>query len=293
MTGFTRLTLIIISLGLLLPSSFAMAQANPAGTVDPTGEMQNSGRFIWADLVTGDAEKAGDFYRDLFHWEIRKVDGRYFMASNNGRNLAGIAELPAGNEDPSHTRWVPYVSVNDPDSFSAYAVENGGEVLLPPKDIEGRGRFALLGDPEGAVFGVLKPTSGDPEDHVSEIGNWAWLELWGNSPGDLARFYSRAGFQPMENESIGGKTEDIILGSEGRERAGIRKKTNADQGSTWLLYIRVRDLAQTIAKAEKLGGVMVITASEIESKYPVTVMADPTGGVFAVVELAPENEENK
>ena len=60
-----------------------------------------------------------------------------------------------------------------------------------------------------------------------------------------------------------------------------------------MLYILVDDLGQTLTKAKKLGGVIVIEASEIESKYPVAVMADPTGGVFAVVELASENEENK
>jgi predicted enzyme related to lactoylglutathione lyase len=292
MTGRTRLSLIIFSLGLLLSPSYALAQSDPAGTGDPSGENQQSGRFIWADLVTGDAEKAGDFYRDLFHWEIRKMDDRYFMASHSGRELAGIAELPDGNEEGRHTRWVPYVSSNDPDGFSSYAANNGGEILLPPKDIEGRGRFALLGDPEGAVFGVMKPTSGDPEEHVSEIGNWAWLELWGNSPGDLAKFYSRAGFQPLEDEDSGGKTEDIILGSAGKARAGIRKKTDPARESTWLLYIRVSDLGETVAKAKKLGGVMVIEASEIGSKYPVAVVADPTGGVFAVVELASEKEEN-
>lgn len=292
MTRLTRLSLTIFSLGLLCSSSFAMAQADPADTVDPSGEIQQSGRFIWADLITGDAEKAGDFYRDLFHWEIRKIDNRYFMASHSGRELAGIAELPDGNEDGRHTRWVPYVSSNDPDGFSVYAKENGGEVLLPPKNIEGRGRFALLGDPEGAVFGVLKPASGDPEEHVSKIGNWAWLELWGNSPGDLAKFYSGAGFQPLENEDTGEKTEDIILGSAGKARAGIRKKTDPARESTWLLYIRVSDLSQTVAKAKKLGGVVVIETSEIESKYPVVVVADPTGGVFAVVELASEKEEN-
>ena len=119
MTGITRPALIIFSLSLLLSASFALAQDDPPSDVDPAGEVQQTGRFIWADLVTGDAEKAGDFYQDLFQWEIRKVDNRYFMASNYGRELAGIAELPDGNEDGRHTRWVPYVSANDPDGFCA------------------------------------------------------------------------------------------------------------------------------------------------------------------------------
>lgn len=292
MTGNTRLALIITGLGLLMFST-AMAQSDSSEPVDPELEVQQSGRFIWADLVTGDAEMALGFYRDLFNWEIEKVDSRYFMASHNGRKLAGIAELPDGTKDARHTRWVPYVSVNDPDDFAAYASENGGEVLLPPKYIEGRGRFALLGDPEGAVFGVLNPASGDPEEHASEIGNWVWLELWGNSPGDLALFYSRAGFQPMEIETLDGKTEDVILGSDGKSRAGIRKKTDPELDSTWLLYIQVSDLEQTIARAEKLGGVLVIESSDIQSEYPVAVLADPTGGVFAVAELATDNKENK
>lgn len=286
MTGFTRLSLILFSLGLIWFSSLARAQA------ETENETQPPVRFIWADLVTGDADKAGQFYHDLFHWEIKKIDNRYLMASHSGRELAGIAELPDGNEDGRHTRWVPYVSSDDPDGFAAKAVKNGGEVLLPPKDLEGRGRFALLADPEGAVFGVLKPASGDPEEHATEVGTWAWLDLWGDSPGDLADFYFRAGFQILEDKYTSEITDGIVLGSAGKPRAGIRKKTDPTRESTWLLYILVDDLGQTLNKAKKLGGVIVIEPSEIESKYPVAVVADPTGGVFAVVELTSEKEEN-
>jgi len=39
------------------------------------------------------------------------------------------------------------------------AQELGGKVLLPPTDVPGFGRAAVLRDPQGAAFGVFTPAS--------------------------------------------------------------------------------------------------------------------------------------
>jgi predicted enzyme related to lactoylglutathione lyase len=51
------------------------------------------------------------------------------------------------------------VGVNDPDATVAKAKELGASVLVEPMDIPGVGRFAVLQDPQGAAFGVIR---GDP-----------------------------------------------------------------------------------------------------------------------------------
>ena len=55
---------------------------------------------------------------------------------------------------PPH--WSVYFAVEDCDASTATATRLGGSVLTPPTDIPGVGRFAVLRDPQGAIFSVLE-----------------------------------------------------------------------------------------------------------------------------------------
>ena len=291
MASFHRQSLRIFGAGLLFVFSASMAQTHPLAIQNTANDVQLTGKVIWADLVTADAGAAGDFYRGLFNWEINQAGKHYFMASNNGTKVAGIYEHQDSVRDASQTRWVPYFSARDPDGVSAYITNNGGTVVRQAENIEGRGRFLLARDPEGALFGALRSSSGDPEDRPAAIGEWVWRELWASAPETVAKFYLDAGFQRLENPQNAATGEDIILATNGIARAGIKKKTSPAQRSTWLLYVRVSDLDETVTKAEKLGGTVLIKGSDIDSAYPLSILADPTGGVFAVVELAATSKE--
>jgi predicted enzyme related to lactoylglutathione lyase len=48
--------------------------------------------------------------------------------------------------------------VTDCDAVAAKARSLGGQAIVPPTDIENVGRFAVLSDPQGAVFAVVKLT---------------------------------------------------------------------------------------------------------------------------------------
>ncbi len=51
--------------------------------------------------------------------------------------------------------WQPFFEVADCDAVVATASARGGAVRMPPEDIEGVGRVALLTDPFGAPFAVI------------------------------------------------------------------------------------------------------------------------------------------
>ncbi|RMG61620.1 MAG: VOC family protein, partial [Calditrichaeota bacterium] len=55
---------------------------------------------------------------------------------------------------PSH--WLVYFAVEDCDATVKTAQSLGGQVLVSPSDIPGVGRFAILQDPQGAVFAIIK-----------------------------------------------------------------------------------------------------------------------------------------
>jgi predicted enzyme related to lactoylglutathione lyase len=55
----------------------------------------------------------------------------------------------------STAHWATYITVNDVDEAASKVEPAGGTVIVPPTDM-GPGRFAVLQDPQGAVFSVIK-----------------------------------------------------------------------------------------------------------------------------------------
>ena len=54
---------------------------------------------------------------------------------------------------PNH--WLVYFGVDDVDATHRAALDAGATEMLAPADFNG-GRFAILGDPQGAAFGLLR-----------------------------------------------------------------------------------------------------------------------------------------
>jgi predicted enzyme related to lactoylglutathione lyase len=122
--------------------------------------MYEPSSFAWAELNARGIEKAKPFYSQVFGWG-EKVSPMgegmppYTEFQLGGKSIAGgmemVAMVPA--EVPSH--WMVYFGVDDVDQASQKATGLGGRELLAPQDFPG-GRFAILMDPQGAAFGILK-----------------------------------------------------------------------------------------------------------------------------------------
>ena len=54
--------------------------------------------------------------------------------------------------------WVPYVGVDDADETVAKAKELGASTIMDPMDVPNVGRLAVLRDPQGATFAIIKPS---------------------------------------------------------------------------------------------------------------------------------------
>jgi len=125
------------------------------------------GAIGWRELMARDPERARAFYTALFGWTAEEQEGptgRYTEWVHQGRHIGGM--LPMGDnwsEVPSH--WMFYVVVPDCPATVERAASLGGQVLVPPRDIPEVGTFAVLQDPTGATFAVIRllpnPHSGD------------------------------------------------------------------------------------------------------------------------------------
>lgn len=119
---------------------------------------QEPGSLCWVELNTRDVEAARPFYESVFGWtaETHEGDMPYTELHNDGPAVAGMMamsdQVPA--EVPPH--WLVYFGTDDVDATAEQARELGGEVVFGPMDIPDMLRFAVLRDPQGAVFGVLR-----------------------------------------------------------------------------------------------------------------------------------------
>ena len=115
------------------------------------------GVFIWDELGTTDADGAQRFYEEVFGWTTNDMGpdyGGYRVFNRGETGIAGLMTLPDASLPP---HWQPYVQVDDPDAVVARAGELGGSTLAEPMDVPNVGRLAVLQDPQGATFGILRP----------------------------------------------------------------------------------------------------------------------------------------
>ena len=79
----------------------------------------------------------------------------YTEIHHQGRAIGGMLQLdPAWGDIPSN--WMVYFPVANCDASVAKVRSLGGGVMMPAKDIEKVGRFAVLRDPQGAVFAIIQ-----------------------------------------------------------------------------------------------------------------------------------------
>jgi predicted enzyme related to lactoylglutathione lyase len=117
--------------------------------------------FCWGELLTRDQATAERFYPAVFGWTVSTMEGyeNYSFWNVGGRTMAGLIQMTDEMfppEIPSY--WAVCFAVDDTDATIAKATELGATVAVPPADIPA-GRFAVLLDPQGTPFEVIKLAS--------------------------------------------------------------------------------------------------------------------------------------
>lgn len=150
-----------------------MEQGRMAVFIDPTGaffsawqagahigaEVVNEpGSLSWNELMTSDLDAAKAFYPPVLGVTTRDVsmaEGMtYTLLQVNDRAVAGAMPLdPAWGPMPSH--WSVYFAVDDCDAAFAKALELGASKVMAPH-VSPAGRFAILTDPQGGSFSIIK-----------------------------------------------------------------------------------------------------------------------------------------
>jgi len=239
------------------------------------------GKVVWHDLLTPDLDKSRTFYAELFRWQFEEVSDGYLLARNEGRPVAGLARLDAKQ---SIGHWLPQVSVVDIAEAQNATRTAGGEVVLKALSLKGRGEVAVLKDPQGAAFGVLQSSHGDPADRVPAVNAWLWNEIWTDDVVGAAAFYDQLFGYERGSARLGNVSYDFLK-RDGRPRVGLLAKPNPEIPNTWLCYLRVADVAAVTDKARALGGSVLMAPNTEVRNGSVAILADPSGAGFVVQEL--------
>ena len=118
--------------------------------------------FCWTDLLTGDVGKAREFYTEVFGWRTETMrlpggNGEYVMFKKGDLDVAGLVKFP---REGIPAMWLPYLAVEDVDQTVNAAERAGAEIVERPQDVPsasgGKGRFAVLRDPTGAIIALWK-----------------------------------------------------------------------------------------------------------------------------------------
>lgn len=113
--------------------------------------------LCWNELLTNDTDKAKDFYIKLFGWKSKTDSGAtpYTEWINGEEHIGGMMQIQP-QMGPMPPSWGIYIAVDDCDAAAQKAISLGGRQYVPPTDIEKVGRFAVLSDPQGGVFNIIK-----------------------------------------------------------------------------------------------------------------------------------------
>jgi uncharacterized protein len=117
------------------------------------------GDFCWNELVTAKVPAAKKFYSGLLGWKTKPfgkgMDYTIILKGKTDKNgMGGMMKCP---KPGMPAQWIPYVLVADVDVTVKKAAKLHGKVCMPPFDVPTVGRIAVLSDPQGAAFGIIKP----------------------------------------------------------------------------------------------------------------------------------------
>jgi uncharacterized protein len=243
------------------------------------------GDFVWYELCTPDPTAAAEFYAAVVGWTMQPsgLPGMdYILACLGDRQLAGIMTLPPAQMPPRPV-WFGYVGVADVDAKAAEIAAAGGRIHKAPQDIPTIGRFAVVADPQGAVFILFKGTGEAPEPlGMMQTGSIGWHELHSSDFEKGWVFYERmfGWSKDVAHESPMG-TYQLFKASGMPIGGGFTDKMAPHP--YWLYYFVVDDIDAGVTRLEGNGGTLLHGPMEVPGGAWVIQAKDPQGGLFALV----------
>jgi len=251
------------------------------------------GSFIWYELLTNDHARAKRFYDAVVGWDIETeatapggMDYRMLRRSDGG-STGGVMqisdEMRAGGARPV---WLGYIGVDDVDATVAAIEQDGGKVMMPAMDLAGVGRMAMVTDPQGAPFYVMRGESDQASDAFAyeDPQHVRWNELGTSDPDAAIAFYTRHFGWRQEGEMDMGEMGKYRFLYQGDGMIGaVMPQVPQVPMPLWTYYIGVDDIDRGTQAVRDGGGQVFQDPIEIPGgEYSINAM-DPDGAIFGLV----------
>ncbi len=247
------------------------------------------GRFVWHELMTTDTAAAAAFYTNVVGWKTQpfEQDPSYTIWMAPGGPAGGLMTLPADaramGAPPS---WLIYVGTPDVGETVADAQRLGARVLKDATEIPSVGRFAVLADPQGAVFAAFTPAPAPMGGGgAPKTGEFSWHELATTDHEAAFRFYQQLfGWEVTGRHDMGAMGTYQLFGLEGTSFGGMYSRTREPPAPPqWLSYASVGDAGEAARLATAAGGKVLMGPTEVPGGSLITQCFDPQGALFAVM----------
>ena len=243
--------------------------------------------------MTSDLGAAKPFYHAVLGWSIAanadplagEMD--YRMVERTGGGFAGgaMALDPGMISAGMKPCWQIYFGVDDVDATVAKVESLGGAVHMPATTMEGVGRMAMLADPQGAVFYIMRGASDESSDvfSVTEPGHCRWNELsTSDGPGALA-FYDKAlGLKHNGGMPMGEAGEYAFIAVGETTIGAISPMMPPEWTPAWLPYFGASSVTAAKLAIEANGGTVMMGPQEVPGDDWIIIGTDPQGAVFGV-----------
>ncbi|MEO1083445.1 MAG: VOC family protein [Acidobacteriota bacterium] len=252
------------------------------------------GGVISADIAVPEHDREVGFYSRVLTTGEQPL-WRPDLMNNQGQPIIGLGERTPEYADLP-LQWMPHIQVKDVAESVRRALELGGTELMHGKNSDGESLWAGLADPGGAGFGIIPvvppeaitpPDGGAPAD--APVGTIAWLDLTVPDADPIRDFYRHVVGWSVENVEMKDGDEAYadyqMMGGDGQAAAGVCHARGMNLGlpPTWLLYLPVGDLAESLRRVKDEGGTVLKEARGADGKIAYAAVQDPVGVSFALV----------
>jgi len=251
------------------------------------------GSFIWYELLTKDPKAAKAFYDSVVGWNIDAEPAPggmdYRMITVHDGHAGGVMALNeqmlAGGAKPT---WLGYIGVDDVDASAAAIAADGGQIHLPPFDIPGVGRLAMVTDPQGVLFYVMRGASPESSTAYQRMGmqHVSWNELVSPDADAALAFYGKHfAFTKVGGMPMGELGEYSFIANIESKGDAIGATMNVPPGGHpgWGFYFRVPEIEDAKAKVEAGGGTVLSGPMQVPGGEWTLQCLDPESVSFGLV----------
>jgi predicted enzyme related to lactoylglutathione lyase len=267
----------------------------PAPTEAKAATRQLQGSHIWYELMTPDPDGATAFYGAVVPgWTVGQPIGGdqdyRIIGRSDGGSAGGVLALTEDmRQHGARPVWLGYIGADDVDATARQVEAKGGKLLMPAFDIP-QGRIAMVTDPQGNPFYIMKPIPpAGQEDRQSDVFSpdqpqrVSWNELSTADPVAARTFYGELfgwtsdDFMPM------GEYGEYRFFDHGSLRIGAVSGMMPDGHPGWRYYIRVPSISKAVEAVKAGGGTITLEPMEVPGGDTIVIGNDPQGAEFALV----------